>query len=102
MVCLRVRPVSFGVGAPVFALIKHPQVLETAIVATDSTSHEQSIIAFVKGEKLTNADLKVHCMQVMPANQMPGQFYFVDEFPRTAAGKIKKKELLKNLNSEQQ
>ena len=83
-------------------LLKHPQVLEAAIVGMDSTLHGQSIIAFVKAEKLTNADLAAHCMQLLPANAAPDRFYFVDEFPRTAAGKIRKKELLKNLNPEQQ
>ena len=46
------------------------------------------VTAFVRATDLTVADLKTHCLKVLPPLQVPHRFELVSEIPRSAAGKI--------------
>jgi acyl-CoA synthetase (AMP-forming)/AMP-acid ligase II len=79
-------------------LLAHPQIVEAAVVGRICPIQGQEVAAFVKlGSDVSSSELTAYCLQKMPANTVPGEFHFIDEFPRTAAGKIRKTELLKQI-----
>jgi acyl-CoA synthetase (AMP-forming)/AMP-acid ligase II len=85
-------------------LAQHPAVRDVAVVAEPSERYGERVCAFViprDGAALSLADVQKHFAESGVAKQKtPERIEFVDEFPRTAAGKVKKFELRDRLRSE--
>jgi long-chain acyl-CoA synthetase len=72
-------------------LFEIPQVREAAVVAIDN----QPIAFVITGKESINADAVIaYCRRRLPAELVPRQVLFVDEFPRTLIGKVLRRELL--------
>ena len=78
------------------ALMGHPQVKEAAVVAIPHARWQERPLAVVvpRGEKPSEEDLKEHLLKAGFAKwQLPDAFVFVEEIPRTSAGKFLKRAL---------
>lgn len=70
----------------------HPKVKQSAVIGVDDELWGQVPRAFVVGEVSEN-DLISHCKDNMANYKCPKQFVFVDDIPKTGAGKVDKKAL---------
>lgn len=74
-------------------LIEHASVLEAAVVGDRDDQGLETVVAFVvpaSGSDVNPAELDAHCRDRMAAFKRPRQINVVDEFPKTATGKIKR------------
>ena len=74
-------------------LMTHPKVLEAQVVGVPSEYYGEDIVAFVrlqKGETAKVLELKRYCRERIALNKVPFMFFFVEEFPLTASGKVQK------------
>jgi long-chain acyl-CoA synthetase len=77
-------------------LYGHPAVREAAVVGVPDEYRGETVKAFVslKGGESADADeLIAFCKERMAAYKYPRQIEFVDELPKTASGKILRREL---------
>ncbi len=75
------------------ALLRHPSVLEVAVVGMAHERWGESPHAFVvlrPGASATAAELKDFARGSLAHFKVPSAFHFVDELPKTATGKIQK------------
>jgi crotonobetaine/carnitine-CoA ligase len=76
-------------------LMSHPEVVECAVMGVGIRT-DQEVKAAVKrreGSGLTETELVHFAIDQMPYYAVPRYIVFVDEFPRTATGKIRKVEM---------
>jgi len=75
-------------------LNEYPSILETAVIGIADEKWGEVGCAYVlcrPGESLPDdGDLKAYCRQHLAPYKVPSRFIPVDDFPRTAAGKIQK------------
>jgi len=74
-------------------LAAHPAVVEAAVLAEPDPRWGEVGRAFVQlagGARPDGAALAAFCRERLAAYKVPRRFDFVDEFPRTSAGKIQK------------
>lgn len=75
-------------------LVGHPTVLDAAVIGVPDDTWGEVGIAFlcaVSGAELPADDqLRTYCREHLAAYKVPKRFIHVTEFPRTAAGKIRK------------
>ncbi|MDZ5650212.1 long-chain fatty acid--CoA ligase [Nitrospirillum sp. BR 11828] len=77
------------------ALLRHPGVLEVAVVAMPDAVWGEVGQAHVRVQPGTDVDsLARHCRALLAGYKVPRHFVLVDDFPRTAAGKIQKHRLM--------
>ncbi|WP_434051121.1 MAG: long-chain fatty acid--CoA ligase [Roseibium sp.] len=79
------------------AIYQHTAVDETIVIAIPDEYRGQSPKAFVKlkeGETLTGEDLKFFLKEHLSAIELPREFEFRNELPKTMVGKLSKKELV--------
>ncbi len=77
-------------------LYAHPAVREAAVVGVADDYRGETVKAFVSlkpGESVTSDELIAFCKERMAAYKYPRQVEFVDELPKTASGKILRREL---------
>jgi fatty-acyl-CoA synthase len=75
------------------ALLRHPAVLEVAVVGMPHEKWGESPHAFVilrAGESATQAELRDFARAALAHFKVPSAFHFVNELPKTATGKIQK------------
>jgi acetyl-CoA synthetase/medium-chain acyl-CoA synthetase len=83
------------------ALVEHPAVLESAVVAKPDEARGAIVKAFVvlrKGHAPGDAlakELQEHCKKVTAPYKYPREIEFVAELPKTISGKIRRVELRK-------
>jgi acyl-CoA synthetase (AMP-forming)/AMP-acid ligase II len=73
-----------------------PGVREVAVIGVPDEEFGQRLAAFValeNGALLSEQDLKDHVKSNLAGYKVPRSITFVDELPRTATGKILKREL---------
>jgi long-chain acyl-CoA synthetase len=78
------------------ALYGHSAVREVAVVGVPDEYRGETVKAFVslkEGESASEEDLIAHCKERMAAYKYPRQIEFVDELPKTASGKVLRREL---------
>lgn len=81
-------------------LNKHDRVEEAAVFILESESNEKQIGAAVIGtnELEESADhLIAFSKAYLPPYAIPNQIYFLQDFPRTSSGKVKRSEIMKSL-----
>jgi crotonobetaine/carnitine-CoA ligase len=77
-----------------FALMRHPDVVEAAVIAIPDAVRDEAVKAFVvlaEGRMLTQADLVEHCATSLARYKVPSVIEFRDSLPKTSVGKIEKK-----------
>jgi fatty-acyl-CoA synthase len=75
------------------ALLRHPAILEVAVVGMPHPTWGESPNAFVVlrgGTTATEAELRAFAREALAHFKVPSRFHFVSELPKTATGKIQK------------
>jgi acyl-CoA synthetase (AMP-forming)/AMP-acid ligase II len=86
------------------ALVRHPDVLEAAVVAMPDEKWGERPMGFVTlrpGAALTSDELIAFSRETLPGFKAPSQIEF-GELPKTSTGKVKKFELRERARSRQQ
>ncbi|MCL2796462.1 MAG: AMP-binding protein [Firmicutes bacterium] len=71
----------------------HPSVSDVAVVSIPSKTYGEEACAFVilkHGKKATEDDIKKYVGNNLAKHKMPAKVLFIDDFPKTASGKIQK------------
>jgi long-chain acyl-CoA synthetase len=77
-------------------LYAHPAVAECAVIGVKHESHGEevkAVIALKPGHKATTDDIMAYCKEKLAAYKYPRFIEFRDSLPKTATGKILKREL---------
>lgn len=78
------------------AIMGHPDVADCAVVGLPHPRWSEAVTAFVKpreGVSPSEESLRQHCEARLARFKVPKRIVFVDDFPRTASGKIRNVEL---------
>ncbi len=81
------------------ALLEHPAVMESAVVASPDPDRGSIVKAFVKlrpdAERSSAliVELQEHCKRITAPYKYPREIEFIDELPKTVSGKIRRVEL---------
>ena len=82
------------------ALLKHPGVLDAAVVGVPDSAYGQEIVAFIVPRTsegpgaLDIADLREHCLRELGRYKTPKEFRFIAELPRGPSGKVQRLKLV--------
>jgi long-chain acyl-CoA synthetase len=79
-------------------LFEHPRILEACTIGVPDEYRGESVKTYIvvkPGEKLTKEDVIGHCKAKLAAYKVPREIEFIDELPKTAVGKILRRELKK-------
>ena len=74
-------------------LFTHPKIADAQVVGIPCDYYGEDIVAFVRlkhGESATVIELKKYCRERIAINKVPATFFFVDQYPQTASGKVQK------------
>ena len=85
------------------ALVRHPAVLDCAVVSAASEVGEDEVKAFITlrpGSTVEFLELVAFCVEHMPYYAVPRYFKTLDELPRTPSGKVQKSPLRARTNDE--
>lgn len=91
------------------AIIKHPDVLESAVIGVKDEKGLDKPMAFVvlldgKGNHNSNGleeELKDYIRKELPGYKVPSWIRFVPELPKTATGKFQRFKLRQDVREEQ-
>jgi fatty-acyl-CoA synthase len=78
----------------------HPAVAEVAVVGKPDATWGEAVAAFIRpvaDATVTDDELHAYCRQHLAAYKTPATWIFVDAFPLTASGKIRKNVLREQL-----
>ncbi|MCP5047481.1 MAG: amino acid adenylation domain-containing protein [bacterium] len=86
---VKIRGFRIELGEIETLLAAHPQVKETAAVATDGETGDKYICAYIvlKEGELSTEDLHRYLAPTLPEYMIPSYFVFLDEIPLTPNGK---------------
>jgi fatty-acyl-CoA synthase len=79
-------------------LATHPKIFEVAIIGVPHEKWGKTGHAFIKlknGERIDYEEITSYLQDKVASYKIPKSVQFIDEFPKTASGKIKKSELVK-------
>jgi O-succinylbenzoic acid--CoA ligase len=77
-------------------LLRHPDVADAAAVGRADADWQEAVTAVVvlrNGADVTAEDLRRHCRAELAGFKVPKRIEFASELPRTAAGKLRRREL---------
>ena len=77
-------------------LMHHPAVREVAVVGEPHKLHGEIPVVYMSlksGFKVTGVDIRTYCRDHLGRHEVPRKVYFMDDLPKSAAGKILKREL---------
>ncbi len=78
------------------ALMRHPDVLDAAAVGRADYEWQEAVAAVVvlrEGAQEDEEELRRHCAVTLADFKIPKRFEFISELPRTASGKLLRREL---------
>ncbi len=81
-------------------LMKHPAVELVAVIGKKDEVHGEIPVAFVQlkeGEKVSESELKKFLKDKLANYKIPRHFYFLEELPKNATGKVLKRVLREKL-----
>jgi 4-coumarate--CoA ligase len=87
------------------ALIAHAGVVDAAVTAKPDEEAGELPVAFVvpaPGAEVTEAELHAHCEGCLAHYKHPAEYRFVDSVPKSASGKILRRELRDRMAAEAQ
>lgn len=74
-------------------LLQHPKVLDAQVVGVPCEYYGEDVVAFLRLKPGTSADvieMKRYCRERIAIHKVPFMFFFTDEYPLTASGKVQK------------
>jgi len=74
-------------------LYLHPKIKDVQVVGVPSRYYGEEVVAFVQlkpGKEMTEIEAKDFCWDRISRYKIPSYFFFIDNFPTTASGKIQK------------
>ncbi|HOO39770.1 MAG TPA: AMP-binding protein, partial [Deltaproteobacteria bacterium] len=77
-------------------LFEHPKILEACTIGVPDDYRGEAPKAYVvlrQGETLNKEEIIAHCKQKLAAYKVPHLIEFIDELPKSAVGKILRREL---------
>ncbi|QUM76012.1 AMP-binding protein [Moritella sp. 24] len=78
-------------------LSSHTGILEAAVIGVQSEKSGEAVKAFIvkspQKQDLAEGDVIAHCRDFLTSYKVPKQIVFIDELPKTAVGKILRREL---------
>jgi long-chain acyl-CoA synthetase len=77
-------------------LYEHPAVMEAAVIGVADETHGEEVAAAIglkPGESATAEEIQAFAKERVAAYKYPRHVWFVDELPKTATGKILKREI---------
>jgi amino acid adenylation domain-containing protein len=74
-------------------LARHPDVAGVVVVARPDDAHVEQLVAYVVAARADVDSLAAYAETRLPAYMLPAVYVFLDEFPRTASGKIDRRRL---------
>ena len=83
------------------ALLEHPAVMESAVVASPDADRGHIVKAFIRlrpginGDEALARELQEHCKRITAPYKYPREIEFVEDLPKTVSGKIRRVELRK-------
>ncbi len=80
------------------ALLSHPDIDEAAVVGRPSAKLGEEPVAFVCGSITDEQSVIAWCTERLAPYKVPAAVIFLDEMPKSALGKILKKNLAQHLN----
>jgi len=83
-------------------LYEHPKILEACVLGVPHEYRGETVKAFVvpnQGETLTEEELDAYCRENLAPYKVPKLYEFREDLPKSAIGKILKKELKESLNA---
>jgi fatty-acyl-CoA synthase len=84
-------------------LMRHPKVAEAQIVGVPDAYMGEELVALLRlkaGDEADEAEMREYCRASISRQKIPKYFRFVNAFPLTASGKVKKYELKEQLIKE--
>jgi fatty-acyl-CoA synthase len=82
-------------------LTTHPQIVEAAVIGVPHPVMEEQVVAIIitNDETISETDVIQHCRTRLAGYKVPRQVHVVDDFPRTAIGKVQKAPLREQYGS---
>ena len=77
-------------------LFEHPKVKEACAVGLPDPYRGETVKAFIvprEGEELTEEEIIAYCKEKLAPYKVPKQFEFVEDLPKSAIGKVLRREL---------
>ncbi len=77
-------------------LFDHPKILEACAIGIPDEYRGETVKAFIvakKGARLTEEEVIAYCKENMAAYKIPKKIEFIDDLPKSAVGKILRREL---------
>lgn len=77
-------------------LYTHPKIVDVQVIGVPSEKYGEEVMAWVKlhtGVEATGEELRAYCDQKIAHYRIPKYWKFVDDFPMTISGKIRKVEM---------
>ena len=77
-------------------LYTHPEISDVQVIGVPSERYGEEVMAWVKpreGAKLTGEELGAYCKGKIASYKIPRHWKFVDSFPMTVTGKVRKIEM---------
>ncbi len=74
-------------------LYTHPQIKDVQVVGVPSIKYGEEVAAFIQlkeNESATEEDMRAFCKNRIAFHKTPAFFFFIEEYPTTASGKIQK------------
>ena len=74
-------------------LLTHPKILDAQVVGIPCDYYGEDLVAFVRlkqGHAAEVLEMKRFCRERIAINKVPAMFYFVEQYPLTASGKVQK------------
>ncbi len=93
---VKIRGHRIELGEIETVLLGHADVLEAAVVPVPGEDESRRLECCViprPASKLTETDLRRHCLQTLPRYMLPERFYVLQSLPLTSTGKVDRQAL---------